>query len=85
MAGVTDARARRARSTPPTRSRASASASCWATRSGIYLDGNSLGRLPVATRERLHARVDEWGDRLVDGLAGLDRRADARRRRARAR
>ena len=33
----------------------------------VYLDGNSLGRLPVATRERLHALVDEWGDRLVSG------------------
>jgi len=33
----------------------------------IYLDGNSLGRLPIATRERLHALADEWGDRLVSG------------------
>ncbi|HET8755982.1 MAG TPA: aminotransferase class V-fold PLP-dependent enzyme [Solirubrobacteraceae bacterium] len=33
----------------------------------IYLDGNSLGRLPVATRERLHALAGEWGDRLVSG------------------
>jgi kynureninase len=33
----------------------------------IYLDGNSLGRLPVATRDRLHDLVDEWGDRLVSG------------------
>jgi kynureninase len=33
----------------------------------IYLDGNSLGRLPVATRDRLHALVDEWGTRLVSG------------------
>ncbi len=33
----------------------------------IYLDGNSLGRLPVATRERLRAFVDEWGERLVTG------------------
>jgi kynureninase len=33
----------------------------------IYLDGNSLGRLPVDTRERLHAVVDEWGERLVTG------------------
>jgi kynureninase len=33
----------------------------------LYLDGNSLGRLPVATRERLHAVVEEWGDRLVSG------------------
>jgi kynureninase len=33
----------------------------------IYLDGNSLGRLPVATRERLRALADDWGDRLVSG------------------
>ena len=33
----------------------------------IYLDGNSLGRLPVATRERLRADVDRWGERLVSG------------------
>jgi kynureninase len=33
----------------------------------IYLDGNSLGRLPVATRERLHALVDQWGEELVSG------------------
>ncbi len=31
----------------------------------IYLDGNSLGRLPVATRDRLAALVAEWGTRLV--------------------
>jgi kynureninase len=33
----------------------------------IYLDGNSLGRLPVATRDRLRDLADEWGDRLVSG------------------
>ena len=33
----------------------------------IYLDGNSLGRLPVATRERLRAAVDDWGARVVTG------------------
>ena len=33
----------------------------------IYLDGNSLGRLPLATRRRLHEMVDEWGSRLVAG------------------
>ncbi|HEX8105996.1 MAG TPA: aminotransferase class V-fold PLP-dependent enzyme [Solirubrobacteraceae bacterium] len=31
----------------------------------IYLDGNSLGRLPVATRDRIAALVAEWGERLV--------------------
>jgi len=31
----------------------------------IYLDGNSLGRLPIATRDRLQALVAEWGTRLV--------------------
>lgn len=34
----------------------------------IYLDGNSLGRLPVATRERLRAVIDvEWGQDLIRG------------------
>jgi kynureninase len=33
----------------------------------IYLDGNSLGRLPRATRERVIEGLDEWGDRLVSG------------------
>ena len=33
----------------------------------IYLDGNSLGRLPKGTRERLHRIVDQWGEELVGG------------------
>ena len=33
----------------------------------IYLDGNSLGRLPLATRDRLAAIAAEWGERLVEG------------------
>ncbi len=34
----------------------------------IYLDGNSLGRLPKATRARLRAAIDEeWGAELIRG------------------
>ena len=33
----------------------------------IYLDGNSLGRLPKGTRERLHRMIDQWGSELVGG------------------
>ena len=33
----------------------------------IYLDGNSLGRLPVATAERMPRLVGEWGAQLVSG------------------
>jgi kynureninase len=33
----------------------------------IYVDGNSLGRLPVETVGRLGERMEEWGERLVRG------------------
>ncbi|MBE2224788.1 MAG: kynureninase, partial [Anaerolineae bacterium] len=34
----------------------------------IYLDGNSLGRLPLKAQTRLHDVVNqEWGDRLIRG------------------
>ncbi|HEY2673811.1 MAG TPA: kynureninase [Rugosimonospora sp.] len=34
----------------------------------VYLDGNSLGRLPVATRDRLREVIDvEWGVDLIRG------------------
>ncbi|GAA4706437.1 kynureninase [Phytohabitans rumicis] len=33
----------------------------------IYLDGNSLGRLPLSTRERLHRAIGEWGTDLIRG------------------
>jgi kynureninase len=33
----------------------------------IYLDGNSLGRLPLATRARIGELVDQWGAELVGG------------------
>jgi kynureninase len=33
----------------------------------IYLDGNSLGRLPLSTRQALHERIDQWGAELVTG------------------
>jgi kynureninase len=33
----------------------------------LYVDGNSLGRLPKRTRERLAVAVDEWATALVRG------------------
>lgn len=34
----------------------------------LYLDGNSLGMLPMATRDRMHRLIDEeWGRDLVRG------------------
>jgi kynureninase len=33
----------------------------------IYLDGNSLGRLSLATRADLHNRTEQWGADLVTG------------------
>ena len=33
----------------------------------VYVDGNSLGRLPRATAERLTALVEQWGTHLVSG------------------
>ena len=33
----------------------------------LYLDGNSLGRLPVSTRERLATLTAQWGTELVSG------------------
>ena len=35
----------------------------------LYLDGNSLGRLPKGSRERLHRVIDQWGEELVGGWA----------------
>ena len=31
----------------------------------VYVDGNSLGRLPRQTPARIAARVEEWGERLI--------------------
>ena len=39
----------------------------------LYLDGNSLGMLPLSTRERLHQLVDDgWGRDLVRGWQHWD-------------
>jgi kynureninase len=35
----------------------------------IYLDGNSLGRMPLAAAEAIRAHTDDWGERLVTGWA----------------
>jgi kynureninase len=35
--------------------------------SKLYLDGNSLGRLPKGTRDRLQRLVEQWGEELVGG------------------
>jgi kynureninase len=36
----------------------------------LYLDGNSLGRLPLATRRALRECIDQWGAELVTGWHG---------------
>ena len=33
----------------------------------IYADGNSLGRLPLETVERMQSAVRDWGERLSAG------------------
>jgi kynureninase len=33
----------------------------------LYLDGNSLGRLPKGVRGRLNQVIDDWGQRMVSG------------------
>ena len=32
-----------------------------------YLDGNSLGRMPIATKQAVNDFLDEWSEELVDG------------------
>jgi kynureninase len=44
----------------------------------LYLDGNSLGRQPLAARERIGEVLEEWATRLVGGWSDwidLPRRA----------
>ena len=33
----------------------------------LYMDGNSLGRLPKGVRDRLNRMIDDWGERMVSG------------------
>jgi kynureninase len=33
----------------------------------LYMDGNSLGRLPSGMRDRLNQVIDDWGERMVSG------------------
>ncbi len=38
----------------------------------IYVDGNSLGRLPVDSEDLMHDEVSEkWGNRLIRGWNGI--------------
>ena len=43
----------------------------------IYLDGNSLGRMPIATAGRIEAMLRAWSSGARRRLAPLDRRAGA--------
>lgn len=36
----------------------------------VYLDGNSLGRLPQVTRERIDGVLARWGEQIVTGWGG---------------
>ena len=33
----------------------------------LYMDGNSLGRLPKGVRDRLNGMIDDWGERMISG------------------
>ncbi len=56
--------------TRPTPWPASATGSCWTAAPRAYLDGNSLGRAPRATLERLDTAVPARVGRLADLAAG---------------